>query len=275
MLGRGKYSHQKHELIERVAKAQVAIAGLPRVLPRGSRIVLIDMMAGDGTGVPTEQISLFDEERRGESLPTPGILIEKCVPILEQRGHQPTVILCERNRQNRAKLTARYGQRATILNNCRELGKLPSGRFDYALVIVDPNGPADMNVDILAHLSDAVAKADFVIVVNEIAIRRHHGLRPPEEQMHANVKGSAASRELYVWQLEPQSWLHHIGRQQILVCHHTFGANGMMGRILLATNFAQRPPANFDLVLDNDAGTAMAGAGAAPSSSSQSSALSS
>jgi hypothetical protein len=259
--GQSKFTYRKHTLLQELAEAQIAIARLPQVLGPETRAALIDLTAGDGEGVTTDTPVLPGLPFEARSLATPSILM-RCSGMLADRGRSSTIILCERSRTTRAKLQAGFGSRAEILKNCRQLLNLRANQYDYGLIIADPNGPKDTNVDVLQHLSSIIPKADFLVVVNESAILRHHGLKPADQQKHANVKGPARTRDRYLWQLEPTSWLRMLKRKHILISRRRFGGKAMQGRILLVTNFAHRASSNFDHVIDATAGMATAHAAA-------------
>lgn len=241
--GQNPLSFRKHEWLEYLARGQLAMVKKSVVL-RQTRIALIDMMAGDGAGVLTDAPHLPNLDMDDESRPTPAILVN-CRDDLTAAGIAADLILCEIVGKRRAQLSAKFPA-AIILDDCRRLLEIKRGQYDLALLINDPNGPSDANIEVAEHLSVAIPKADFLFVVNTITIKRERGLRAPGENAADIVKRAYLAGLRDEWQLQPLEWAKRLHRRHVLASRKVYGNRAMQGRIQLVTNFPQRTPTGFD-----------------------------
>ena len=201
--GYSQESHKKHRLVWRAAFGQAH--AYRRAHPTG-RLMIIDMHAGDGEGVPVPQLDLFGD---APTYPTPLLATR-----LAQSLGQADVLLCEKAAGKRQALASAFPQ-ATILKNHE--GILSALRPDHrwALVLNDPCGYADHGIETLQQLHTRM-RLDTVLVFNEGALRQLMGMKDvpttPDSPFVARVR---ASRSQYGWMAEPGKWAHMLGARHM------------------------------------------------------------
>jgi hypothetical protein len=229
--GRTDNSWIKHKLVGKPAWAQCAAY---RAVWPDERILLIDGNAGDGIGVASDQIDLFDGQII--SCPTPSLLAD----IADALGNAD-LWLCEKNPDKRSDLREQFPE-ATILSNhdhvaehLRHLGQ----PYRYALWLSDPCGPSAQGVDAMRALGACCSRCDYVVILNEGSIVRMQSTKP------ASLRW-ATHRTKYPPMLDPQWWLENLNRRYLArtrVIHQSAGFNF---RILVVANYladaAHRPP---------------------------------
>jgi hypothetical protein len=231
--GKSASSFRKHELIEHLATAQCAV--LSRQNGRG---LIVDMHAGDGEGVASNQLSLFGDNQSRATARIAGLLALR---------HSALCILCEKDGKKRQSLELLSKQVPECLlfdDNERVIETVKHGMFGWALVLNDPCGPSDHQANVLWHLSKCVRRSDFIVVVNEGAIRRNLGLKPDVGQdtgkNAAAVRGARAKAPEYRWMLDYGQWASMLNKKTALVARQLSGHKGFTGRVTMFTNYSAR-----------------------------------
>jgi hypothetical protein len=222
-------------MMKRAANAQISIL---RIKFKGQGLI-IDMNAGDGNGVEERQGVLpFREENFQEymqSEPSPRIadkLAKKCDPMAE-------VILCERDRARRKQLEQFFSDHAhvKIYGNHEALLKEDFAPYAWIFVFNDPCGPAGHGTQVLAHIAKH-PRADFLIVVNELAIDRHsHVSAKGSEEEDPRIQGVRNTRERYVWMLDPEEWRRRLNRRVVCSSKDTINNPAFHGRVIVVSNY--------------------------------------
>lgn len=237
-------SYQKHEIIERLARGQLARACL--FLNPRDRTLIIDMHAGDGRGVDQPQADLFGGT---ESVPT-SLLAVSLGEALERAGINVDVYLCERSHARREQLRRVFGDRAEIVGNHEKLPPFAGCGYQWGLVLNDPNGPSDHGDETLQRIAREVARADFLININVGAINRINGLTgySTNKAAPAYVGDPArveALQRKYGWRTHGRQWMALLGRRHVLIPNWSYGTGSMRGSVILVTNAPQRTPKGY------------------------------
>ena len=234
-VGRGINSDHKHNLFKQVASAQIVILNL-KIKGQG---LIVDMHAGDGNGIEKHQLVLpFLEKEFHEymlSEPSPRLAdkwARQCTPIAE-------VILCEKQADHRAHLEHFFASHThvRIYPNHNLLEKEDLSRYAWIFVFNDPNGPAWHGITVLDHIAQH-PKADFLIVVNELAIQRHSALSPQGPVGESpRIQGARATSQRDVWMLDPENWQRRLNRQWVAWHRTTINNPAFHGRVIVASNY--------------------------------------
>lgn len=253
-VGRSRATSLKHHLIKRLAEGQSALA-FASILARGGRAAIIDMHAGDGKGVEADQGELF---YKSESRATP-VIAAAVAEMLRNRGVPCDLIFCERSKKAREKLWPLAEKHQAIV--VRGHKEIKTKGYVWGLVFNDPNGPADHGDDVLARIASDIPRADFILVVNEGAIREILSVKNPSSNPNAlpwnkSAEGIAAQHQKVKWRLDPEAWGLLLRRSAVLASHTLFKSNRMKGRLLLVSNRPQTLPTGFQLFSVGAAGSA-------------------
>ena len=201
--GASPASWKKHRLLWRAASGQAH--AYRHTHPRAP-LVIIDMHAADGEGVPMPQQELFDTP---PTWPTP-LLATRLAASLGNTD----VVLCEQKRQARQSLVAKFPG-AVLLKDHAEVLSVLRPEHRYALVLNDPCGYADHGIEVLQALAARV-HLDTIIAFNEAAIRRLQGMKEvpdtPDPPFVAKVR---ALRAHYAWMAEPRNWAEALGARHM------------------------------------------------------------
>jgi len=239
--GIGEYSGRKHALINQLVSMQVARA--LTFLPPGSRVLVVDMHAGDSAGAKAIQPDLFAGD---ESRATPWVAID-AAERMRRNGMLCDLLLFERSHKARTELTTRLaGLDLRISGNHERLLKANGlDQYAFAIVLNDPNGPGRHGDRVLAYLAKAIRRCDFIIVVNEGSLQRLAGVSD-EQAAGSFAANVAAARDGHLWRLDAAEWAWRLERRFALRSRMLIGNTAMKARLLLITNAPpMRTPPNF------------------------------
>lgn len=219
--GKSDRSWHKHDLISSIANAHGhrLAHGIKFKSGRG---IIIDMHAGDGNGVEKPQASLFGSNPSRTTA-------ELAVGLGSIVGAD--IVLCEKDAKKRAALEARGWQGVTVLDDHKHAPEYVTSRHAWALVLNDPNGPADHGLEYMQAIAERASVADFIIAFNEGGWRRVNG--------YAVKHGGAMAN--YSWMRDFREWGVALRRKQIAVSRLVNGSNGFQYRILVAGNHFDKP----------------------------------
>lgn len=206
--GKSPSSWKKHALVMRAFSAQ--FFAFLKKHPH-ARCLIIDMNAGDGEGVEIarEQLAFAFIERP--------ISTTTAELATKQSARNIDVILCEKNKIKAAKLRERFNKPGIrIIGDHANVLPFVAG-YDYVIVLSDPCGPAGHGERTMAAISRLVPKADFVIALNEYAVRRINGTHRDEAEVGRPGKANATSRRLHGWKDEPLQWRMLLVRKHVAV----------------------------------------------------------
>lgn len=215
--GKSEASWLKHSLIVQVANAQ-AHALHHGIHFRRGRGIIIDMHAGDGEGVEQPQVDMFgaNPSRTTAQL---AVQLARSIPSTD-------VVLCERDAGRRAALVECWPD-IPILSDHADAPALVDGRYRWALVLNDPNGPKAHGIEHMQEIARRVRACDFVIAVNDGAVGRCQGVKDPK--FHQGMSK-------YAWMRDWHEWALRLNRKQIAVSNLTSQSNGFRHRILVVAN---------------------------------------
>lgn len=229
--GKSVSSWDKHWLIKNLLHPQIAI--LTMKVGRGGLIV--DMHAHDGSGVSLPQTDLFDHN-----------MSESTAAMAERVGRECGchVVLCESITERRNLLRQRFGEldHVTILRSYNDVPKrIDVASYPWAMVLNDPNGQSKHGEDVLVHIARHRPKSDFIICVNEGALRRHVAVgRDGNDCDKPNARliaGCRASGDAYAWMLDRDRWRRLLGRRYGASARHLCGSHAYKGRVMLFSNY--------------------------------------
>jgi hypothetical protein len=201
-VGKTLHSFRKHELLWQVIRGQCHAQATRKSRP----ILLIDLTAGDGNGVPLPQPDLFLGVRPSRS--SPEILYE-----VAQEFPLTSLVLCEQKKQPREQLAEAFPS-AQVLPDSTLVPSVITEAYDYSLIVSDPNG---MHHDIVAMQAIAalIPRSDFVLTLNEHAIKRLLGVHKPALDAHPLPWRSWKAQEKYNWMLDPLAWRERLEKRQV------------------------------------------------------------
>jgi hypothetical protein len=200
--GKTRASFRKHETLLQVIRAQCH-AQTARKTP--GPMLLVDMNAGDGNGVPVPQLDLFLGERSSRSSP-------EILYTVAQEFSQTSLVLCESNGPRRRQLEEGFPS-AKILRDNALAPTIITQYYNYALIVSDPKGQGH-NVEAMVAITAQVPRSDFVLTINTVAFARPLGLHPPEPTSHRIVHDAWKSRK-NAWMLDPKAWRERLGKRQV------------------------------------------------------------
>ena len=152
-VGKSEKSWQKHELVDFIASASLAVGHMKNKGPG----IFIDMHAGDAEGVAQPQTDLFREDR---SHPTAAIGERLAAE------HGLRLLLCERVKKHQLHLAEKF-PRATVIgahsgayDHVSKLAYIPGWGF----CVSDPNGPGEQGVEDMARIGGLISRMDFGVV---------------------------------------------------------------------------------------------------------------
>ena len=214
--GKTPHSFRKHEELLQVIRGQCH-AQYARTRYQAGPIFLIDLTAGDGKGVPLPQPDLFL-----------GIVPSRTTPeILYTVGQElpkTTLVLCESHTKRRRQLAETFPSAQILTNSALAPTVIPE-RVGYALVVSDPNG-MHHNWAAMQALTDRVPRSDFVLTLNELAIKRVLGGGPDWEHHPTQVvRGAFQAQAKYRWMLDPQAWRQCLRKRQVAQTRHVIKAS--------------------------------------------------
>jgi hypothetical protein len=196
-------SWKKHRLLLRIARAQAHAYHVTHPL---DRCVIIDMHAGTGDGVPLPQMDFF--------YTTPSSTTAETSVKVAEELRNCDVILCEKRRNRRQRLAARFPT-VPIIRDHADVVDLIQPWHRWALVLNDPNGYGDHGITTMEKIA-AKLKTDWVIVFNEGALRRILGMDVdpllPDPPHVARVR---RARGQYTWMAEPRIWAQRLGARHM------------------------------------------------------------
>jgi hypothetical protein len=232
--GKSENSYRKHELITMLARPQAAILRFQK-----GPGVIIDMHAGDGAGVATNQGSLFELD---VSLPTAALAVRLGAKFAVD------VILCEKNKERRDQLFnyCHAWTRTTVAPDNSLHGWIT--HYRWALVFNDPNGHSGHNIESLEYIAERIPKSDFIICLNEGSLLRHLAVGDDGQDTSSNahlVQAVRQSKEKYRWMTDPQNWASLLHKKTVVVSKIRSESPGFRGRVMLLTNFAAKHPARL------------------------------
>lgn len=236
--GKSSTSWQKHFLIERALKAQLAKLDIIGRRPG----VIVDMHAHDGTGVHTPQRGLWSDACSTSSA---------AVAMHASNRYNVDLILCEKNADRREQLMlniprrAVCGQSTEFFSDNRQLLEVDWKRYGFAVVLNDPNGPSEHALDVMQHVATQQGlKADFLIVVNDGALRRNIGHKhssAPIDMTKPNSAAVMACRQkaasgFWDWMQDPMQWAARLHRREVAWSTHRTTGKGFQAHLLVVTN---------------------------------------
>lgn len=236
--GKSETSWEKHVLMAKALAAQAAKAA--EAFRRG-RGVIVDMHAHDGGQVDSSQRSLFED---------PSGTSSAVMALLTAQLHRCDLVLCESHRQRLHRLRLRINPLAAargvpvrFLNNHHKLLDLDWSPWAWAIVLNDPNGPSAHGVDVMTHIASLPRlRSDFIVMVNEGALSRIHGVRPTVQQtdlVHANgaqIIALRRAKDVYAWMSDPQQWRERLGKRYVAQSVNVTNGKGYRGRLLLLSD---------------------------------------
>jgi len=237
--GKGPLSYRKHHLFHVLAAAQVATLNLISDRADRPRGCLFDMHAADGMGGPTPQGDLFDENLSQSTAALCLWLADRCSPA-------PHIVLCERNREKRAALTARFGDLPDlhILSNNNQISELlPAlGDLGWTFTLNDPCGHSGHNLEMMCAINRCCSRSDFGVSVNVGSVQRHCsvGATGTDDHLYANAHLIArvrASNQQYAWMPDPLEWCRHLNKRFAVASRGTVNNSAYRGQLMLLTNY--------------------------------------
>ena len=237
--GVGANSDRKYDLFRRALGRLIQV----HFLSSRGRGLLVDMHAHDGGGVEKRQYDMFGENVAWSS--SRRLIYWK--KEADRKGIPVDLVLCERNAERRAKLAEvakTEGIEVTILKNNKHLvawlmkQEQAGVRYDWGVVTNDPCGPKDHGVEVLAELGK-VSRLDFVLIVNELAVKRLNGLQEKGHDIGKNAKLVASCRKAahkYDWVMDCCEWARRVGRKRVLRSSTLIKNRNHHGRCLVLTN---------------------------------------
>jgi hypothetical protein len=215
--GKSINSWKKHKLIQQAVSGQ---AWAFRIKNPGRRILLIDGNAGDGIGVPQEQLDLFDDNL---SRPTPGILVQ-----LGEKLGNTDVVLCEKDVLRRDELARQFVKARILSDHALAAGEV-NGQT-YAIWVSDPCGAKEQGVDHMQRLAGLMPRSDFVVVFNEVWISSRLAATKAERWK--------THREKYLPMLDmPGWWLTTLQRQRMARTPIIDQSNNFKCRVFVVADF--------------------------------------
>lgn len=215
--GKSESSHIKQRFARKAVRSQVFAYRRANPL---HRIVLIDGNAGDGVGVPIPQFDLFEGEI--VSHPTPEILTQ-----IANRLVGVDVILCERKKDRREELKARFPHAIILSDNKDALAHIRADHC-YALWLSDPNGPSTHGVETMRALADNPRiRSDFVVIFNEGSAIRMGATDDPLWEKH---------RERYPQMAAPLWWAEKLRKNSVAYSKLIGQSANFRFRLLIVAN---------------------------------------
>lgn len=201
-------SYKKHAWLKIAIESQLAMY---RIRHRRDRIVIVDMHAGDGQGVLRPQPALFPEYTE-ESESTAALAVRHA----EQ--YRADVILCEKQAARRQSLQRLFPHVRIEKEHAVLLSLLEQGRYDWGLILNDPNGVRDQGVDIMQTLA-GLLRCDFIMTFNEGAWHCHMSVRDtapsPAAPERKQTTGCRESKARYQWMHCWDEWPRRLARKHI------------------------------------------------------------
>jgi hypothetical protein len=218
MGARGFTDHSwiKHDMADKAVSAQVG--AFRRLFPT-ARMLLIDGNAGDGNGVALNQFDLFSGVRTSRST---AMLLHDLA-----HRHNATLCLCERDRAKRHRLSLQFPD-AAILDDHARAAEFALTGFNYCLWLSDPCGYAGHGTEHMRKIATQILRSDFVIVMNELALRRVAGVAgSPYWQTH----------QKYTPMLAPTWWLRELPKRFLARTPVVKQSTGFHYRLMVVTNY--------------------------------------
>lgn len=226
--GHSPASYRKHALLKRVIEGQCYAY---QVKHPDARLLLCDMHAGNGQGVVTPNYQPdFFATTNGLSLTSAQVLVQ-----LAHMLPNAAVVLCESHGERRKALQQAFPQTA-VMPNYHDLLQLPLYRYDWALLVSDPNGHSNQGVEVMAAVGEQIA-ADFVVIWNALSWRRHMGVMVPPPDAPRGVHQTYIRKGLYTWMGTPQGWKHQLGRKKVAWTEEIRGSDAFRYRVIVAANY--------------------------------------
>jgi len=144
-------------------------------------------------------------------------------------GESGRAILCERHRDRRSQLAARFPSALVLADHAEAIHHL--GGLQYALVLSDPCGPAGHGVEHLEAISREI-RSDFVIVCNLKFIHRFCRSDAPNLAQH---------RRNFGWMDDPKAWRERLGRRFVSATPVRYGSKNFMFQVLVVANYLTTP----------------------------------
>lgn len=238
-VGRSDVTHIKHQLIETVVSAHVAVL----VKKFGTNGTILDMNAGDGEGTEKPQMDLFGDNPSCTTA-------ELTARTAEKVGAQ--AILCEKNAKQREILKRRFPYAMTISNHKNAVGHIVEN-CKWIVVISDPNGPKDHGIEIMQQISLTIPQSDFIVVFNENSTGRILGVKDWSEETEINdskhnnssqINGLRKKKICYQWMMNADrsmpnftGWRVKLGKNRISSTNLIKASRGFHYRIMVISNF--------------------------------------
>lgn len=204
--GKTSRTYLKHELLAKVATAQVAAW---RSKHPYTPFAMIDMHAGDAHGVQPAQLSLFGPYQST----TTAELALRLATTFGALG----VYLCERDTVSRAALAMRCPGVTLLHDHADLLTALPHA-IRWACILNDPNGPKDQGIAVLHALSSRLS-FDVCAVYNALAVHRVLSVSDTtdvsDNARRRQIEGLRRSKENYAWMEDAQQWGLKLGRRYV------------------------------------------------------------
>ena len=237
--GKTEASWQKHQLLRNIIRSQFGAFGSHH---HGQKLV-IDMHAGDGNGVMRKwelqdgQLFLGGLEPLSQSSAQIAVDCTKEYP-------ETTVLLCEKSAQKRKTLREMFPvdifPHVHILTNHANAPTIVQEHYqemEWALILNDPEGSSSQGVPSMQAIAQQLS-SDFVIVLNELGIRRHMGLKGPGP--NAMTAASYATRDRDAWMLMLEQWRQRLGRKHAAWTSIYKQSSCFHFRIVVVSNFFGR-----------------------------------
>jgi hypothetical protein len=228
-LGRGENSYWKQDQIEKFLKRQLPI------LRKKGRGLIIDTHSGDSGETPHPQNGLFS---CGSIKTTPFMAVNYA------RIYNADVILCEKNKECRSRLSALYENAEILSNNNLILDRISSIiNYPWVVVISDPNGHGRNSgncFDVLQEISKQVKVSDFIIILNIQSLIRHVAVAKNINNINhpmSHVRESAKMGLYYEWMLNDDEWKKRLSKRSIIYAGPEWLSGAMTAKVMLISNF--------------------------------------
>jgi hypothetical protein len=232
--GSSDKSWKKHELLERVAWAQLYAYHVTH--PR-ERHLIIDMHAGNGEGVSLPQLDMFCNR--------PSTTTVQIAMKLRMAIGNCDVILCEKDKQRRQRLVEHFSS-ARILPDHAEIPSIIQPYHHWALIFNDPNGYGEHGIDTMQKIA-AILKVDWLIVFNQGAFDRLYGMEEiPHRPDPPHVARVRAAKTKYAWMREHLAWADRLNARHMAQYPRINASDGFRYRLFVLSHtlsdVVHRPP---------------------------------
>jgi hypothetical protein len=200
----------------------------------GGRGALFDLTAGDGAGVETPQLDLFED---AVSTPTAAIVCR----LAKRTG--AVAFLSEWRAARRGMIAAKFPLAFVNRNHDDILRVVAPGFFTWGVAISDPCGPSNHGDAVLAELSRRIRRFDAIITQNLSALQRIMGVtgeRDGDGVIAPQIAGLIGSQERYAPMLEPLWWRERLGRRHLLRSRVEITNRAFRGPVLVVTDHVAR-----------------------------------